>query len=142
MNDKKNNTTKAACSADPDNPENSSNMGSGCDNHQSNYLNEKIVGQQKSKTTFMASYNIWGIFYGVIYIIIDTANCKVYIGQTIRSLKKRFRDHLTYPSNRFLKQAFERYGYKLKIQKVSASAEKICTIKGEFIIFSGYSSHP
>ena len=78
------------------------------------------------RNTLLASQNIWGVFYGVIYILIDIANGFVYIGQTIRTLRDRFKDHLQYPSNKFLKRAFDRYNYNLKIQKISASAEQIC----------------
>ncbi len=71
----------------------------------------------------------WQNYYGVIYRLIDTANGLVYIGQTIRTLRDRFKDHLKYPSNKFLKRAFNRYNYNLKIQKLSISAKQICTIK-------------
>lgn len=92
------------------------------------------VESNDSKTTFMASYNIWGAFYGVIYMLTDVANKLVYIGQTIRSLRNRFRYHLKYPSNKFLKHAFDRYGYELKIQKITASKDQISTTNGEFVV--------
>ncbi len=79
----------------------------------------------------MANSN-WQNYYGVIYKINDTATDKVYIGQTIRSLRKRFKDHLNYPNNKFLRRAFETYNYELRIQKIPASKECISTTKGEF----------
>lgn len=60
------------------------------------------------------------------------ANGLVYIDQTIRDLKSRFKDHLQYPNNKFLKQAFNRHNYNLKIQEITTSAEQICTTKEEF----------
>jgi len=70
----------------------------------------------------MANSN-WQNYYGVVYKIIDTANGLVYIGQTIRDLKSRFKDHLKYPSNKFLKKAFDRYNYKLKMNYNNAKDE-------------------
>ena len=95
------------------------------------YINSRT---QYIKSSFLVSHNIWGVYYGVIYMLIDVANSLVYIGQTIRTLRDRFKDHLRYPSNKFLKKAFDRYNYTLKIQKITASAEQICTVKGEFIM--------
>ncbi|MFW9987063.1 MAG: GIY-YIG nuclease family protein [Candidatus Odinarchaeota archaeon] len=78
--------------------------------------------------------NVWGIYYGVIYKLIDTSNSKVYIGQTVQSLKKRFYQHLYSPVNEFLTEAFDKYPYKLKIQKLLSSKTKLETRNGEFII--------
>lgn len=114
MNDK-NNNKKAACGADPDNPETSSDMGTECGNYQSKYLNDGNVSQQYSRITLTASHNVWGIFYGIIYKITDinkdkTLNrIRVYIGQTIQELKERFRQHFKSPPNKLLAEAFDRY---------------------------------
>ncbi len=53
--------------------------------------------------------------YGVIYKITNTINGKIYIGQTIQSLKARKRDHrnkVTRLSNLYLYRAFNKYGFE------------------------------
>ena len=74
----------------------------------------------------------WNPYYGVIYKISDTVNGKVYIGQTIQALKKRFRQHLKDRKNKYLRKAFNQYPYELKFQKHSLTKDTIQTQKGEF----------
>ena len=48
---------------------------------------------------------------GFIYKIVNKANGMIYIGQTIKSLQERWRQHRTKSSNcRYLKHAFKKYG--------------------------------
>lgn len=52
--------------------------------------------------------------YGIIYKITNKINGKVYIGQTIQSLKSRKRDHrnkVDRLSNLYLYRAFKKYGF-------------------------------
>ena len=71
--------------------------------------------QKDVKTSPLTSINVGGIYYGVIYRLTDTANCKVYIGQTIQVLRDRFRQHFKAPPNKYLAQAFFRYKKNFKI---------------------------
>ncbi|MFX1500858.1 MAG: GIY-YIG nuclease family protein [Promethearchaeota archaeon] len=87
-----------------------------------------------NKSLHSAPNNVWGNLYGVIYKLMDTSNSKVYIGQTVQSLKNRFYQHLYSPVNEFLAEAFDKYPYKLKIQKLHTSKTKLETRNGEFII--------
>jgi group I intron endonuclease len=48
---------------------------------------------------------------GIIYIITNKVNSKVYIGQTRKSLSERMRHHFSkYETCRKLKEAMEQYG--------------------------------
>ena len=71
--------------------------------------------QKDFKISPSHSINVWGIYYGVIYKLTDTANCKVYIGQTIQVLRDRFRQHFKGPPNKYLAQAFFRFKKNFKI---------------------------
>jgi len=71
--------------------------------------------QKDVKTSSSTSINVWGNYYGVIYKLTDTANYKVYIGQTIQVLRERFRQHFKAPPNKYLAQAFFRYKKNFKI---------------------------
>jgi len=76
---------------------------------------------------------IWGKFYGVIYKITDTESGKVYIGQTVQSLKKRLNNHLNNPPNKYLQAAIDHYGkVKWTIKKIDK--ENYRTKGGEFVI--------
>lgn len=56
---------------------------------------------------------------GYIYKIVNSENDKVYIGQTIRSIHKRFIEHLNCKRDTVLIRAFNKYGRdKFKIIKV------------------------
>ena len=53
--------------------------------------------------------------FGYIYIITNTINSKVYIGQTIRTIKERFREHCRLKCsdgelNMLIKKAIKKYG--------------------------------
>ena len=53
--------------------------------------------------------------FGKIYLITNDVNSKVYVGQTIQSLNKRFNGHCCYSksdrsSNMFIKRAIHKYG--------------------------------
>ena len=75
----------------------------------------KNTDQQDVKTLFSTHIKIWGIHYGIIYRLTDTANYKVYIGQTIQTLRDRFQQHFKAPPNKYLAQAFFRYKKNFKI---------------------------
>ena len=87
-----------------------------------------------NKSLLSTSIKVWGIYYGVIYRLTDTVNSKVYIGQTVQSLKDRFYQHLYSPVNEFMAEAFNKYPYKLKIQKIPISKTKLETRNREFKI--------
>ena len=69
----------------------------------------------RNKSLLSTSINVWGMYYGVIYRLTDTANCKVYIGQTLQLLRDRFRQHFKAPPNKYLAQAFFRCKKNFKI---------------------------
>lgn len=53
--------------------------------------------------------------FGKIYLITNDVNSKVYVGQTIQTLKKRFNGHCCYSksdrsSNMYIKRAIHKYG--------------------------------
>ena len=52
--------------------------------------------------------------YGIIYKITNKVNGKVYIGQTTKSLKKRWTEHVyTNPTRKYLlHKAIQKYGYQ------------------------------
>lgn len=59
---------------------------------------------------------------GKIYKITNLINGKVYIGQTVRSIEKRWKEHYNNPSCRILFSAICKYGKKnFKIQQVDSS---------------------
>jgi group I intron endonuclease len=49
--------------------------------------------------------------YGVVYKITNTANGKVYIGQTLRKLENRIQQYRKGQGNPYLNRAFEKYGF-------------------------------
>ena len=91
--------------------------------------------QQNSTTSFFSSTSNRGVYYGIIYMLVDMANGLVYIGQTVQSLKDRFYQHLYSPVNEFMAEAFNKYPYKLKIQKIPISKTKLETRNGEFMMY-------
>jgi len=68
-----------------------------------------------NKSLLSTSINVWRMYYGVIYRLTDTANSKVYIGQTIQVLRERFRQHFKAPPNKYLAQAIFQYKKNFKI---------------------------
>ncbi len=78
----------------------------------------------------------WGEYYGVIYILIDnnkdnTLKYKMlYIGQTIQKLKIRFYSHINYSPNKYLREAFGKYGKTFSILKIDNKT--LQTTGGEF----------
>ena len=52
------------------------------------------------------------MFYGIIYLLTNTVNGKQYIGQTIHSIEKRFRQHCRSrrKNKAYLKKALDKYG--------------------------------
>lgn len=48
--------------------------------------------------------------YGIIYKAVNKINKKIYIGQTIRSLKERKRDHIKCEDNTYFHNALRKYG--------------------------------
>lgn len=78
----------------------------------------------------MAYNNITGMYEGYIYKIYNDINGKVYIGQTIQTVKERFLDHLSCAKNKkydtYIYRAMRKYGLEnfniielLKIQNES-----------------------
>jgi len=82
--------------------------------------------------------NLWGEFYGVIYILTDKNKDKsldhemYYIGCTIRSLRIRFLEHIRSSDNKYLQEAFERYFKKFEVITVNETFSQ--TDGGEFTI--------
>ena len=81
----------------------------------------------------MAYNNKIGKYEGYIYIISNKINDKVYIGQTIESLEKRFRDHVSASKSKnkkgvILYNAMQKHGvenfYIEELQKISCDSEK------------------
>ena len=109
-------------------------------------INKNPLSKKECDVYYSSPFNFAGVFtgsiwndcYGVIYIIIDTNkdksldSIKVYIGQTIQILRKRFYDDLNSPSNKYLKEAIERYNKKFKIFKIDNNHYR--TKGGEFTI--------
>jgi len=71
--------------------------------------------------------------YGIIYKITDNRTGKVYIGQTIRSLKVRFLEHLNNPPNKYFKEAVNHYG-DIKFNVIRISSNLLRTKGGQFTI--------
>lgn len=68
--------------------------------------------------------------FGVIYKISNSVNDKIYIGQTIRTIEKRFKGHICsaikneYPDN-YLHRAIRKFGPdKFKIEKIDEANSK------------------
>lgn len=56
---------------------------------------------------------------GVIYMISNSKNRKVYVGQTIRGLERRFNDHLKPSSGSIISNAIRKYGkYNFTISEI------------------------
>ncbi len=89
-----------------------------------------------NKSLLSTSINDWRMYYGVIYRLTDIANSKVYIGQTIQSLRDRFSQHFKAPPNKYLAHAFSRYNKKLRIIEngIINSTMSYRTKGGEFTI--------
>lgn len=56
------------------------------------------------------SFNKDGQYIGYIYIITNNVNDKVYVGQTYRSIKERFSEHLRSNDDCYLHRAMRKYG--------------------------------
>ena len=105
-----------------------------------NFSDEFLATQDSKSQPCKDSFvqNIWGDYYGVVYILTDNNLDKNlpynmnYIGQTIQRLEKRFYDHLHYPPNKYLGEAVSRYHNKLEI--ISIGKDAFQTIGGEFTI--------
>ncbi|KKM88657.1 hypothetical protein LCGC14_1256510, partial [marine sediment metagenome] len=72
---------------------------------------------------------------GLVYFVLDKRTGKVYVGQTIRSLRDRFAEHLRDPPNKYFREAVNFYkqkGYKLKISYINDKS--LTTQNNEFII--------
>lgn len=50
--------------------------------------------------------------YGIIYRITNDINGKIYIGQTIRNIEERFREHKKVIRNNYINRAIKKYGEK------------------------------
>jgi group I intron endonuclease len=78
---------------------------------------------------------------GKIYIITNTVNNKVYIGQTIQSIQKRFREHVCGAVTKNKKQplyaSIRKYGrdkFKIEILKDDIEAKDLNKFETEYII--------
>ena len=86
------------------------------------------IREKKGKRAF------WGEYYGVIYKITDRNKDKslqyerVYIGQTIQSLRDRFWQHLSDQSNRYLQAAMKRYRKEFTIKTMNFMRNIILSI--------------
>ena len=76
--------------------------------------------------------------YGIIYLLTDTnidgtlQNKMYYIGVTIRTLRRRFLEHLRSTENNYLKKAINRYHKNFEVDTISESFSS--TEGGEFTI--------
>ena len=57
--------------------------------------------------------------YGVVYLIIDGTNDKEYVGQTTRSVRVRFKEHV-YKENQFIGKAIRAHGVENLIAELDA----------------------
>ena len=76
--------------------------------------------------------------YGVVYLITNTVNGKGYVGQTIRTLKERFKGHCHADS--VLGRAIRHYGkknFKLEILKTCATKEELNEWECRYIVELG-----
>lgn len=74
-------------------------------------------------------------FHGLVYVVTDKRTEKVYIGQTIRSLRDRFAEHLRDPPNKYFREAVNFYrqpGQELEIYH--EDDKSLATSNFEFII--------
>ena len=65
---------------------------------------------------------------GKIYKITNLVNSKIYIGQTIRSLKERFRQHIYKQGCTYLHNAILKYGkenFKIELMIIPSFCVKI-----------------
>ena len=79
----------------------------------------------------------WDTYYGVIYMFIFTSLKKLYIGQTIQKLRRRFQEHLRNPPNKYFNSALNeilerRHKNKFSIMKIDSN--KYGTKDGEIVI--------
>lgn len=84
--------------------------------------------------------------FGYIYIITNTINSKVYIGQTIRTIKERFREHCRLKCsdgelNMLIKKAIKKYGKNnFRIAELEKCDSKLLN-KKEIYYISLYNSY-
>lgn len=66
------------------------------------------------------------IVYGIVYKITNTVNSKVYIGQTIQTVTKRFKEHLRGKTCLKLKRAMDKYGKNsFCVEELESASSKI-----------------
>lgn len=90
--------------------------------------------------------------YGFIYKITNSINCKIYIGQTIQSVNKRFKNHLTgwHHKKMPLHRAILKHGkdkFKIEIIDFAINTEELNRKEIFYIerfdsISKGYNLHP
>ncbi len=104
---------------------------------------QNFIYNNFQNTTIRANYDslvvkkIWGIYYGVIYLIIFTKLKKLYVGQTIQNFRKRFQQHLSDPPNRYFKSAINEIlarRNKKTFSIIKIDSNKFRTKDGEIII--------
>lgn len=78
--------------------------------------------------------------YGIIYLAWNHESVKGYVGQTIRSLRKRWTEHLSADSSLYLANAIKKYGdekFELYVLKQCESEEVLNLCEQEMILFHG-----
>lgn len=76
------------------------------------------------------------LYIGYIYCIRNKTNNKCYIGQTIHTIEKRWKQHIKKNNNcRYLKNAFHKYGFNnFEINVVAECNDKLDDCEKEYII--------
>ncbi len=76
--------------------------------------------------------------YGVIYLVVNTVNNKIYVGQTVGTFKSRYRGNILNTHNEHLKRSINKYGienfYICEEYKVAYSKEELDYLEDLYIV--------